>query len=64
MKMLDFGGRGRSKICKFWYRNWFGRKKSSNRSKKVVAKGLGKAFWTKNDAIPTRGTGGQGSWKG
>ena len=30
MKMLDLGGRGGSKICKFWSRNGFESKRSSN----------------------------------
>ena len=51
---------GASKICKFWFRNGFGRKKSSNRSKKVVAKGLREAFGTENGNPTTRGTGGRG----
>ena len=64
MKMLDFEGRGGSKIWKFWSRKGFESRKSSNRCKKVVAKGLRDAFQTENGAIPTRGTGGLGSWKG
>ena len=64
MKMLDFEGRGGSKICKFGFRNEFGRNKSSNRSKKVVAKGLRKAFGTENGVTPSRDPRGRGSWKG
>ena len=45
MKMLDVGGRGGSKICKFWSGNRFERKKSSNRCKKFIAKGLREALW-------------------
>ena len=70
MKMFDFEGRGGSKISKFGSRNGFGRKKNSNRSKKVVAKRLGKTFWTENGASPARGPegrglrkGGKGGWK-
>ena len=64
MKMFDFEGRGGLKIWNIWFRKLFERKKNSNRSKKVVAKGLGEAFWMENGVIPARGTEGQGSWKG
>ena len=59
MKMLDVGGRGGSKIGKFCSRNGFESKKSSNRSMKVVAKGLGEASWTENGATLTRAPGGR-----
>ena len=52
--MLDFEGRGGWQIG----RNGIGRKKSSNRSKKVVAKKLREAFWTDKSAILARGPGG------
>ena len=55
MKMLDFEGRGGSKICEFWTRNGFELNKSSKRSKKVVDNGLREAFCTENGVIPAGG---------
>ena len=64
MKMLDFEGHGGSTICKFTCGNGLESKKSSNRSKKDVAKALGEASWTENSAILTQAPRGQTSWKG
>lgn len=54
MKMLAFECSGGSRIARFRSRNGFESKKRSNRGKKVVGKGLGKAFWTENCAITPR----------
>ena len=52
MKTLDFEGFRGSKIGKFHSRIGFERKKSSSRSKNVVAKGFREAFLMENGVIP------------
>ena len=51
-------------IRKIAIKNGFGSKKNSNRSKKVVTKRLGKAFWTEKCATATLYPRGRGSRKG
>ena len=55
MKMLDFERRGDRKFVNFG--------SETDRSTKVVAKGLREPFWTEHGAIPARACGGQGPWK-
>ena len=60
VKMLDFDGRGWLKIGKICFQSGFERKKSSNRSKKIVAKGLRETIWTKKGASISRAPCGRG----
>ena len=48
MKVNHFENRGGSEIVNIRFRNGCERKKKSNLNTKVVAKMLGKAFWTEN----------------